>query len=107
MDQLVIWSAAWLSAVTFMESQRFSCENRWKPTHSPHIFRPTWPAKEYAARGAYAYVSMIQREERKNKVSRAVPVRKGDQCGNIIELGKFAVEVIVITILKWIEYAIF
>ena len=73
---------------------------------SPHIFWPTWPAKEYAARGAYAYVSMIQREERKNKVS-AVPVRKGDQCGNIIELGKFAVEVIVITILKWIEYAIF
>ena len=61
----------------------------WKqvktPLHSPTFFdRPSHVAKEYAARGAYAYVSMIQREERKNKVS-AVPVRKGDQCGNINE----------------------
>ena len=33
--------------------------------------------QEYATRGAYAYVSMIQREERKNKAYRKFGEREG------------------------------
>ncbi|CAK9025184.1 unnamed protein product [Durusdinium trenchii] len=49
-------------------------------------------AKEYAKRGAYAYVSMIQREERKNKVRR-IEENEGsgseivDEMGNVVSGG--------------------
>lgn len=42
-----------------------------------------WMCQEYATRGAYAYVSMIQREERKNKVLMPYPkvFQKGREWG--------------------------
>jgi len=49
-------------------------------------------AKEYAARGAYAYVSMIQREERKNKVETLTHQKWSgseivDEMGNVVSGG--------------------
>ena len=69
------------------------CENQGIELQGiPHFW--TDLAKEYATKGAYAYVSMIQREERKNKVSRAAG--KVDIAGNM-NWGKFPVELVVTT----------